>query len=263
MHMCKTIAAAALAIWVGGCATQPHLIPGPERLPPVSITQIKSVAVISTCGDDLTLTHLGSFSGGEKFFNIKEWQLDSQIRSEVVSALHNKYEVKQVTYDPNYFKPKLGQLFPALAVLTGGFDVATAVRDHAKIAGGHPVDAYIVLYAAGRKDNILGTPALLEGIGLYQFSFLTRLNSAAFVSCDLAIVDGHSFKRLGESLVEVPNDPSGSIFSGGYGVPIDNGLWAESVAAMTTEQQQKVRQILTSLLHAEIEPTVRVLRLVQ
>ncbi|MDE2473712.1 MAG: hypothetical protein KGO48_01545 [Alphaproteobacteria bacterium] len=252
----KISIALSVAILSAGCVGHAHLIPGPERVSPDAAGRIKSVAVISTCGDTLNLESTGAISHTDNLFDAKEWGFNSQIFDEIATVMGNQYTIKPVTYEASYFEPDLKALYPL------GLDISAAVRDHAKLNAGDSVDAYLVVWAARRRDAVLGTPAELKGIGLYQFSFLTREDSAAFAACTMTVLDGHSFEVLGESDVEVPSDPAGSIFQGAFGVPIDNSLWAEKTADISPEQKQKLQQIFKAILHAEIEPTLRVLRLV-
>src|SRR4051812_27863343 len=80
-------------ILLAACQTRPV---APERL-----SQLHSIGVLSTLGDELTLRRIGItvFGNGEESFAAAERDLDGFVAQRIVAACAGRYEARRVELD--------------------------------------------------------------------------------------------------------------------------------------------------------------------
>jgi len=229
------------------CATQ--------SVAPTDLARIKTVGIVSAIGDVIILNHVGTtaFTNDEEFNTKVDWGLDAAAVQSAAAKLDGRYEVRSVSYDAAPFAgPPRG--------FSGLFDkerpLGEIVRDSVRPQG---LDAYIVL----RRDRqTLPNQDWLEGLGLDDHNFLGIHTDAIYAAYRVAVIDGRSMKVLAE--MPATSKEPGDYFSGpGLPMqPVDHSLWGDSLATMSSEQQEKLQEGLRTLVDRSLTTTFRSLHLI-
>lgn len=195
--------------------------------------RIRSVAVISTLGDDFLLQHFGdgNIMASSDHLNIDDWRLDDVIEATAREAVGTAFEVKNVPVDRTEvgksrllddklaFNPQLRGLSPA-----------------------DEVDAYLVFLKhpfTFRESRTRG-----QGAGMVRFFGLFHSDTIVFMYYDVALIDARTLKVIRASSAAI--DPAFSNTSPSLGVPAE--LWPDSADKTTAGQKDKLRGIVMRLL---------------
>jgi hypothetical protein len=260
----RMAATGMLASMLASCATP---------LKPEVAASIRTIGVISACGSTLALKHVGTirFTNSDESAAIPEWGIDSVIVDGIRAALRERYDVRQVNYDPTAFgRDRIGGS-------SGATFISAAVRNHAKPAdGASAYDAYVVVWPAERNDTIGNTSEQLPGIGVYDRNFLGIETTALYSSCWVTVVDGRSFKTLAEEYLRLTSlegsEALSRILFNGAAQPsstqpyfqiVDRTYWAEKFSDLTPAQKINIQAGLKQLVQSEIPATLRYLQLIQ
>ena len=219
--------------------------PQPKAFVPIPAGQdpyapARSIAVISTLGDDLALVREdeGLFRGPETpmHSSVSDWKLDAAIEARIKSGVAKRFAVKDVPYDrqrllwSNITGPKntFAPYFPGLQASSD-------------------VDLYAVVFKVKMQvwDQNTG-----YGLGLVNDDDkMARI----FANYGIAIIDAHTLKPLG-ILYGMPDT---MLADAAVGAEIPVSLWPAVPPDFEAAQGGKVREAILSLLSGSLDATLK------
>lgn len=170
------------------------------------IAKTKTIGIVSALGDKLHHVYVGStaFTNEQASSDMADWKLDDIVVAEFKAALAARYDVRAMTYNKDDFIPGWRE-FPAEEV----FDVENRIK-LAKPADGSPgYDAYLVIRNIRNGDIVSMTNQNVYGPGLYRRHGLFGGDlDAVFISCNVTLVDGLTFRDLDHIVFAIPGGDS-------------------------------------------------------
>jgi len=241
-----------LAFLLAACA-------GPG-LAPERAAGIKSVALVSGLGDEITLRYIGSavVLGDEERRTAVDWPLNESVLAALSRSLSPRYEIRSLQYDKFSFNDRT-----TLAERT----VGSSERLTRYLRGLAPpgfVDAYVVVTeTAWGGDPITHSGLPVAGLGLYaRRDVLGGLAVATYTAYDIHVVDGRSFEELASAPASIPAS-KGAWSSWAYAYStVDPSWWHASFAEMPDDEKRALRESLIALIDTSVPFTLERLALV-
>lgn len=203
--------------------------------------EIKSIAVISTIGDDLVLQHFGDsyITSSTEHLNIDDWRLDEAIEAQARDAIGTQFTIKNVAVD-------MSQLRQAGLV----DDKLSYNPDLRGLTATEDVDAYLVFLK--HRFQFRGSNTQGKGAGIVRFASLFSGVTNVFAYYDVALVDAHSLKVIRASSAVI--DPS--FTNASPSTSVESALWPASAKQMTAQQKEKVRALISGFLSQSVKETL-------
>jgi hypothetical protein len=214
--------------------------PGGRTAVPIPVNKfpyptIKSVAVVSALGDQITLGFRKTmFRHGASVAPIAGWDLDSQIETKLTALLDKRFTVKHMTVDR-------AQL--AKDDLSGGMRMPVY-----GITPTNDVDAYIVVLKRKRAMDGLGDDA--TGVGMWRQESFDTTATNVFANYGIAIVDARTLMPIwiqpgAASPGSQSNDPVRKV---------PDETWTEK-GALTPDQMKTVQDATSAIMDDSLQET--------
>jgi hypothetical protein len=243
------LAALLLTLLLAACASPV----APERR-----SEIKSVAVLSALGDEVTMRAIGItvFGNADQRGRIEGLGLDEAVTARLGALLAPRYEVREVKFD----RAALGPDRVYFNADGGLFDrTRRPVEEAVKAAmAGQPADAYLLVTPGSSGFN--STNQGLQGVGVVKSG--VRIGGAPYMLYALyviTVVDGRDFSQIGAARPAAARDLMPVIR--GPTRNVDRSWWAETPGALGPEQQRRLKAGLAGLVGDTLPETVRKLQL--
>jgi hypothetical protein len=251
---------------LSACATRPA--PSPEPL-----SSIKSLAIVSALGDQVTLQEYGSGtkSGWGQILNaygigsgagiqrvpVGDWGVDAFVADSVSNLLGGCYEISSASDEALAAKLRevIGRGVPHVDI--HGDDapplIEKAVRTGAASVG---PDAYLVVVKARESYGRRNEGPLMSGLGLVHSSgLLPGEENNVFALYRIYLVDHHQYRVVASAIAASPGQSWRSPFFGPVR-QVDASWWADSFERMTDGQKQQLRQAVHDLIGRSLPNTV-------
>jgi hypothetical protein len=213
------------------------IVPIPANLKPFA--NIKTVAIVSAVGQELTLGHRGAwFVHDMNFVPIADWKMDDKIEALIAASLDKRFTVKSVPADR-------AKIFAMDVPFTAG-GLATPIDG---LTPTPDLDAYIVVLKHTSMLRMGLDP--MPGLGIWHQTPVGDDYSAVFANYTIALVDAHTLKPIWLSWgAASPALPSKIIYR-----DAPNSVWPEK-GMLTPDQAANVRQRLMDELADSIPETL-------
>ncbi|HLY07370.1 MAG TPA: hypothetical protein VKR31_16610 [Rhizomicrobium sp.] len=201
---------------------------------------VKTVAVVSAMGDELSFDHLGGtiLSQSHETLAVPDWKLDDQVESLARESLGNRFKIVDVPMDrkallqarlfdsDHKFKP----VFPGLQP---NWDT----------------DAYVIFI----KQPLKRWNTEVGGLGVWNHAPIAApTENAVFANYAVVVIDAHTLRIIDAYLGTVgPSYSSPEPFR-----EIDPASWPEHVAAATPQQVDIIRSGMVRLLKDSVPETL-------
>jgi len=241
----KRFAPWALLLLLCGC--------GGDQLNPTVVASTKTVALISSVGDQLTISGIALIALGNVWDQgeVPQWGIDRHIVDFLTEKLRGHYQVVPVSYSPADFHY---DILAAPMESWSGQPIGKVIRTKTSLQGfsesggtASAAPAAVDLYVAVVPANNYYFHA--SGLALYRqygpSADLYEMTAAYFV----VAVDGHTFKPLAAA--------------DGYATgPADATLWSDTVAALTPLQQQQLARNGANMFDGPLTTALQQLKLI-
>ncbi len=244
------MALVAVTAWLG------LVTPAAAEGPP-----IHSIGIISTCGRTFTLVESATFGSGSdpQQSSVPDWHIDDLIEAQAEAALAGRYAVKILPHDQPPGDPSGAELVQAAT----------------RAMPGQSFDAYLLIMPEARDDTIFGGPGRqgvldththLKGIGLYLHHDVVTPAPRIFSACRMVLAVAPALKILSEVWLEMPRKHNAFVNlvltmnttdAGIFAVGITPKAWAPTVAELSPDQRQLIRDGLKNLIVQEVPWTLQ------
>jgi hypothetical protein len=196
---------------------------------------IKTVAIASAIGDELSLKQWSVITLTEKQIAIGDWHLDDQIESMAKDAMGKRFTIVAGNIDraaletgtPIDSRGHIPDIFPGL----------TPAND---------IDAYVVFIKMPLADEA-------GGIGMYTNNALVGANETdLFANYAVAVIDAHTLKPI--KVVRATTGPKASASTPTR--TVDGAMWPASLTALTPEEAAKIHQAASDILADSVPETL-------
>jgi len=228
-------------------------LPPPDARKIVAIPQaddpfpnIKTVAVVSTIGDQFEFRHLGFsiFSNSDQKISIADWNLDDEIEAFARKALKDRFTVKDISFDRAALRG--ASLVDAQHHYNPSFPGLSASPD---------VDAFIV-FVKHPIELLSAGAATYEGAGVGMWNHGSWVDAEAvnqiYAHYAVVLIDAHTLKPLATAI---------GTASPKYAAPrprkdVDKSLWTDKALSIPPNQREEVHRALIDLLPDGVEETL-------
>ncbi len=240
--MRRILFAAATVLMLAGCV---------QTVTPQQTAQIKSLAIVTGFGEQIELNHggLASFASRDTKATV-DWQIDRHFRESATALLANRYQMREISYDP-------------LKLVQGDdFFTDPAIPLVRSVVGPGTVDAVLYfgpLPGVDRSDKSI--PG--NGLGLLSHRSLASRDDIAFTAWRAAIFDGRTLTILGQAPALLPLEidllylkpkPRTPRLGSGIAVP-------DRYEELSPEQRRLAREMIFALVDRHLPNVLRELNL--
>jgi|SRR5579871_1005940 len=241
----KRFAPWAMLLLLVGC--------GQDQVSPTVVANTKTVAVISSVGDQLTISGIALISLGNVWDRgeIPQWGIDRHIVDLLTEKLRAHYQVVPVTYAPADFHYDI--LSAPLESWSGQpigkvIRTKTSLKDSSGSGGSASappasVDLYVAIVPSSNYYFHANGLAFYRQYG--QSSDLYEMTASYFVD----VIDGHTFKVI-------------AVVDGTAEQFADATLWSDTVAGLTPAQQQQLAKIGADMFDGPLTTALQQLKLI-
>jgi hypothetical protein len=243
------LVALCAALLLAACA------PEVDAVPAASLSQVKSVGIISAIGDKFSFI-------ASTFENhaAERYGIDGYAIGIAKEQLAGRYAIQPVQYDAVEFGPDRAEL-PSTSLFAPGDPLGDVIRAHAQP---NNLDLYIVLMKGMTKvEN--GNRAM-HGLGVIKGGDLFTTSYWVHATYSVIVVDGHTGEILADNsaidsahpfdLMDPPDLP-------GPFVEVDESYWPEDIEHVPDAQMQKLADTLKPLIARTLPDTLRAMKLAQ
>ena len=239
-------AAGVLVVPAGAqIATITPVFPSPSPARPGNYSAIRSVAVISALGKELTVRKVGFLAARVTEVDIADWGINEFATSAVKSYFGSRFTYEDVAYDGE-----------AIAAIPNGrlANSAPQLRAALKKLPANTADAYIVL----RPNNDYSDPLEQEGLAVV----LPRGDGPPelITNFEIAIIDAKTLESVGRASSRI------QLREGGFNEPkfahlVSRRSWKQSdSASLNDAQRAELQPMMRDVLKYSILETLRALK---
>lgn len=239
----KRLTFGALLLLLTGCSE--------DRVSPTVVANTKSIGVISSVGDQLTISGSALISLGNVWDQgeVPQWGIDRHIVDVITDKLKAHYQVVPVNYSPADFHY---DILGAPMLAWDGVPIGKVIRTKTSLSAAPQgngstsaaaVDVYVVVVPD--KNYEFHT----SGLALYRHyrysNDLYEITASYFV----VAIDGHTFEPLAATVE----------FGSG---PADETLWSDTVAGLSSAQQQQLAKNAATMFDTQLGASLQELKLI-
>lgn len=196
---------------------------------------IKTVAIASAIGDELSLKQWYMVTLTEKQIAIGDWHLDDQIERMAKDAMGKRFTIVQGDID------------------RGALASADLIDSRGRIPDSFPglkpasdIDAYVLFIKMPLADEA-------GGVGMYTNNALIGSSETdLFANYAVAVIDAHTLKPI--TVVKATTGPKAAATTPMRAV--DAAMWPASLTALTPEESTKLHQAVSSILADSVPETL-------
>ncbi len=231
----------AATVFVPSYVTPPRV----EEAQPSDYRNIRSVAVISALGENLTLRNNHFLGPQEHELDIGDWKIDAEIEARLKQYLSARFSFRQVSFEREALARisdnRLGDLF-------SGFS------DFLEKLPTDQTDAYIVV-----RQGLANSAPGIEGLGLENGGTFEDGVPIVWANFEINIVDAKSKRIIARSYSRVQLRKSTPISFAGFFA--DQALKVGDDFNLTGAQSKLLHNTVSSLLNLSLVETLRSLNM--